>query len=288
MSLEQRIARSTPSVRNRILILDVERSTGSPSSTSGTAATSRTATSTTRPSPASHAPHRLRQVVRPARRHPPRRVGQGRTRTFLKRVHALIAEADIIVGHYLDNADIPWLKGDFYLPRIGHPTAPSSSRSRRSRPSTPQGAAHAVQVRRPVQVPRRRVPDRRPTQQDRPLRPRRMERAVAGSSRTASASPTTARATSSRPSGSTTGQRPHIKNHPALFVDGQSKLDTCRACGNETKPIAKRYVADVMTYSMQRCRLRLARPAVHRARAHEHRAGRVRSPRTAASRSLTG
>jgi hypothetical protein len=48
-------------------------------------------------------------------------------------------------------------------------------------------------------------------------------------------------------------ERPHIKNHPALFVDGQSRLDTCRACGRETKPIAKRYVADVMTYSMQRC-----------------------------------
>jgi hypothetical protein len=44
---------------------------------------------------------------------------------FLKRVHALMAEADIIVGHNLDNADVPWLKGDFYLPRIGHPHRPN-------------------------------------------------------------------------------------------------------------------------------------------------------------------
>ena len=44
---------------------------------------------------------------------------------FLKRVHALMAEADIIVGHYLDNADVPWLKGDFYLPRIGHSHRPN-------------------------------------------------------------------------------------------------------------------------------------------------------------------
>ena len=47
--------------------------------------------------------------------------------------------------------------------------------------------------------------------------------------------------------------RPHIKNHPALFVDGQGRLSTCRACGNPTEPIAKRYVADVFTYTMQRC-----------------------------------
>ena len=39
---------------------------------------------------------------------------------FLKRVHRLVSEADIIVGHNLDRADVPWLKGDFYLPRIGH------------------------------------------------------------------------------------------------------------------------------------------------------------------------
>lgn len=48
-------------------------------------------------------------------------------------------------------------------------------------------------------------------------------------------------------------QRPHIKNHPTLFVDGQDKLTTCRACGNTTAPIAKRYVADLFTYTMQRC-----------------------------------
>jgi hypothetical protein len=35
-----------------------------------------------------------------------------------------MSKADIIVGHNLDNADVPWLKGDFYLPRIGHPHRP--------------------------------------------------------------------------------------------------------------------------------------------------------------------
>lgn len=47
--------------------------------------------------------------------------------------------------------------------------------------------------------------------------------------------------------------RPHIKNHPALFVDGQDSLTTCHRCGHETEPTAKRYVANVMTYSMRRC-----------------------------------
>src|SRR5690242_4700986 len=44
---------------------------------------------------------------------------------FLKRIHALMAEADIIVGHHLDTADVPWLKGDFHIPRIGHPHKPN-------------------------------------------------------------------------------------------------------------------------------------------------------------------
>ena len=44
--------------------------------------------------------------------------------SFLKRVHRLMGEADIIIGHNLDGADVPWLKGDFYFPRIGHAHRP--------------------------------------------------------------------------------------------------------------------------------------------------------------------
>src|SRR5687768_384990 len=39
---------------------------------------------------------------------------KGGRKTFLRAVHTLMAEADIIVGHNLDRADVPWLKGDFY------------------------------------------------------------------------------------------------------------------------------------------------------------------------------
>lgn len=48
----------------------------------------------------------------------------GRAR-FLKNVHALMASADIIVGHNVMNADIPWLEGDLYFPRIGHKHVPN-------------------------------------------------------------------------------------------------------------------------------------------------------------------
>lgn len=47
--------------------------------------------------------------------------------------------------------------------------------------------------------------------------------------------------------------RPHIKNHPALFVDGKDKLTVCHRCGHDTDMIPRRYVASVLTYSMRRC-----------------------------------
>jgi hypothetical protein len=47
--------------------------------------------------------------------------------------------------------------------------------------------------------------------------------------------------------------RPHIKNHPAMFVDGKDKLTVCNRCGHDTEVIPRRYVAAVLTYSMRRC-----------------------------------
>lgn len=177
--------------------------------------------------------------------------GRGR---FLKRVHALLAEADIVIGHNVDGADIPWLKGDFYLPRIGHPHRPDL-------PPLPEPKTVDT-----LKVLRRQFKSGAPfkgldamcqivgipSKTDRYDR-EAMERAVAGSVEDR------VRLTDYCEGDVIAGQwlydwaRPHIKNHPALFVDGQDKLTTCRACGGETKPIAKRYVADVFTYTMQRC-----------------------------------
>lgn len=173
---------------------------------------------------------------------------------FLKRVYALMAEADIIVGHYLDNADVPWLKGDFYLPRIGHPHKPNF------KPLPPFKTVDTYKVLRKelgsgapfksldafckiVGIPGKTdAYDRE-----------RMERAVAGSIEDREQLVEYCAGDVIAGQWIYDWERPHIKNHPALFVDGQDKLTTCRACAHETKPIAKRYVADVFTYTMQRC-----------------------------------
>jgi hypothetical protein len=47
--------------------------------------------------------------------------------------------------------------------------------------------------------------------------------------------------------------RPYIKSHPALFVDGQDNLTTCHRCGSETEPSSRRYVANVLSYTMRKC-----------------------------------
>lgn len=48
---------------------------------------------------------------------------KGGRRTFLRRVYRLLEEADVLVGHNVDNADVPWLKGDLNL-RAGFPVLP--------------------------------------------------------------------------------------------------------------------------------------------------------------------
>lgn len=174
--------------------------------------------------------------------------------TFLKRVHALMAEADILVGHNLDRADVPWLKGDFYFPRIGHTHRPNL-------PTLPPFKTVDT-----LKVLRREFGSGAPFKSlDAALKilghPGKtdkydrdaMERAVAGS-----------REDQQRETDYCEGDvlatqwlydwaRPHIKNHPALFVDGKNKLTVCNRCGSKTKPTTKRYVANVLTYSMQKC-----------------------------------
>jgi hypothetical protein len=172
---------------------------------------------------------------------------------FLKRVHALMSEADIIVGHYIDNADIPWLEGDFYLPRIGHPHKPNLAPlppfktvdtfkvMRRFKSGAPFKSLNALCY--ILGLPGKTdVYDRE-----------RMERAVAGSVEDQEQLVDYCAGDVVATQGVYDWERPHIKNHPALFVDGTDSLTTCNRCGNETEPIAKRYVANVLTYSMRKC-----------------------------------
>ena len=177
--------------------------------------------------------------------------GRGR---FLKRVHALMSEADIIVGHNVDGADVPWLKGDFHVPRIGHPHQPNLP------PLPPFKTVDTLKVLR--REFKSGVPFKSlnafnliaglPAKVDTYDR-EAMERAVAGSVEDRE------RETDYCEGDVIAGQwiydwcRPHIKNHPALFVDGQNKLTTCNRCGSETTDTVRRYIANVLSYSMLKC-----------------------------------
>ena len=174
--------------------------------------------------------------------------------TFLKKVHALVAEADIVVGHNVDGADIPWLLGDFYLPRIGHPHRPNLP------PLPPRKTVDTLKVLR--QQFKSGAPFKGldafcqivgiPSKTDKYDRDA-MERAVAGSVEDRERLTDYCVGDVVATQWLYDWERPHIKNHPALFVDGEDKLRTCNRCGSETKDVVKRFVANVMTYSMRRC-----------------------------------
>lgn len=178
---------------------------------------------------------------------------KGGRKAFLKAVHALMAEADILVGHNLDGADVPWLEGDFYFPRIGHPHRPNLKPlppfktvdtlkvAKRFKSGVPFKSLNALcQI---IGIPAKTdVYDREA-----------MDRAVAGSTADQERLTEYCAGDVVATQGLYDWFRPHIKNHPALFVDGSDSLTTCNRCGNETKPIAKRYVANVLTYSMRKC-----------------------------------
>lgn len=250
-----RVARINPAVRNRILILDVERLPGITQQTwwdrgdlKNRYVHHETVTREPRTTIVCAKWYDSPDVTRLAE------WDKGGRGLFLKRVHALIAQADIIVGHNIDGADIPWLKGDFHLPRIGHAHRPNL-------PPLPD--AKTVDT---LKVMRRQFKTGAPFKSlnalcqiigvpaktdhyDREA----MERAVTGSAEDRQRLTDYCAGDVIATQWLYDWARPHIKNHPMLFVDGQSRLDTCRACGHETKPITKRYVADIFTYTMQKC-----------------------------------
>jgi hypothetical protein len=173
---------------------------------------------------------------------------------FLKRVHRFMSEADIIVGHNVDNADVPWLRGDFHIPRIGHAHRPNLP------PLPPFKTVDTLKVLR--REFKSGAPFKGldafcqvvgiPSKTDRYDR-EAMERAVAGSVEDRERLTDYCAGDVIATQGLLDWARPHIKNHPHLFVDGSDSLTTCNRCGHETKAIAKRYVANVLTYSMRKC-----------------------------------
>ena len=173
---------------------------------------------------------------------------KGGRRAFLRKVHRLMERADIIVGHNVDNADVPWLKGDMHI-EAGLPPLP------------PFKTVDTLKVLR--REFKSGVPFKSldafcqivglPSKTDRYDR-EAMERAVSGKSvedreRLVAYCSGDVIATQ----GLLDFLRPHIRNHPALFIDGKDKLTSCHRCGGDTEPTVKRYVANIMTYSMRKC-----------------------------------
>lgn len=172
---------------------------------------------------------------------------------FLKKVHALMSQADIIVGHNIDSADIPWLEGDLYFPRIGHkhkpnlpPLAPFKTVdtlkvARRFKSGVAFKSLNALcQI---LEIPAKT------DEYDR----ERMERAINGNTEDRERLVDYCAGDVIATQGLYDWLRPHIKNHPALFIDGKDKLTVCNRCGHDTEPTARRYVANVLSYTMLRC-----------------------------------
>lgn len=172
---------------------------------------------------------------------------KGGRKRFLRNIHNLMSKADIIVGHNLDNADIPWLKGDMHV-EAGLPPLPPFKTvdtlkvlRREFKSGAPFKSLDAFCQIAGI-----------PAKSDRYDR-HAMERAVKGSAEDRERLTAYCAGDVIATQGLLDFLRPHIKNHPALFVDGKDKTTVCHRCGHDTEPVPKRYVANVMTYSMRRC-----------------------------------
>lgn len=174
--------------------------------------------------------------------------------TFLRKVHSLMSQADIICGHNLDRADIPWLRGDLFFPRIGHKHVPDLP------PLPPFKTVDTLKgVRREFGsgVPFKSldalcrilgIPSKTDVYD-----PEAMERAVAGSVEDRERLTAYCAGDVIATEGLLDRLRPHLRNHPALFVDGKGRLEVCNRCGHDTEITPRRYIANVLSYQMRRC-----------------------------------
>lgn len=172
----------------------------------------------------------------------------GGRKQFLKKVHRLLEQADIIVGHNVDNADIPWLKGDLHI-EAGLPPLPPFKTvdtlkvlRREFKSGAPfKGLDAFCQIAGiPAKTDRydRMAMERAVTEKSVEDR----ERLVAYCAGDVVAT-----------QGLLDYLRPHIKSHPHLFVDGKNTLTVCNRCGHDTEMIPRRYIANIISYAMRRC-----------------------------------
>ena len=173
---------------------------------------------------------------------------KGGRRKFLQRVHRLMSRAEIIVGHNVDGADIPWLSGDLYL-EARLPVLPpikTVDTLKVLRKQFKGGApfksldAFCQMVGLPAKTDRydRDAMERAVTQKSVEDRERLVDYCAGDLIATQALYDFL---------------RPHIANHPALRVEGADSLTICHRCGHDTEVIPRRWIANVLSYTMRRC-----------------------------------
>lgn len=173
---------------------------------------------------------------------------QGGRKKFLRNVHQLLAQADTIVGHFITGADLPWLANDLHVEANLPPLPPVKTIDtlKAIRKAFGAGApfkgldafCKIVGIDAKTDAYDPRAMERAVTEKSIPDR----ERLVAYCAGDVVAT-----------QGLLDWLLPHLPNPPALFVDGKDKLTVCHRCGHDTEPIPRRYIANVLTYSMRRC-----------------------------------
>lgn len=172
----------------------------------------------------------------------------GGRKKFLRNVHKLMSQADTIVGHFITGADLPWLANDLHVEANLPPLPPFKTIDTLKviRKVFGAGAPFKSLDAFCQIVGLESKTDRYDA--------RAMERAVTDKSvadreRLVAYCAGDVIATQ----GLLDWLIPYLPNPPALFVDGKDKLTVCHRCGHDTEPIPRRYVANVLTYSMRRC-----------------------------------
>lgn len=183
---------------------------------------------------------------------------KGGRNQFLKRVHRVMEQADVIVTHNGANADEPWLLADFTVPRKG---APGVDKFKRLPELPPWKTVDTLKV---MRSKRYKGIDFRgldavcqivglPGKTD-SYNHLTMDAAVAGDREAQEEITSYCKGDVAAERFVYDWLRPGISNHPHLFVDGKAAMVVCNRCGSaEEMATAKRYMANVLSYQMLRC-----------------------------------
>ena len=173
---------------------------------------------------------------------------KGGRKRFLRNVHNLMSQADTIVGHFITGADLPWLANDLHVEAGLPPLPPFKTIDTLKAIRKVFGAGAPFKsldafckiagIEAKTDKYDARAMERAVTEKSVEDR----ERLVAYCSGDVIAT-----------QGLLQWLVPYLPNPPALFVDGKDSLTVCHRCGHDTEPIPRRYIANVLTYSMRRC-----------------------------------